>query len=184
MGFQRGMDSASAKKRAKAAATSMVTSAASTAMSAMDAHSPSRLFMKIGSYIPLGFAAGIREREWAVTESAIAMTQNVISKVAEAVNNGIDTEPTICPVLDLSNVEEGTKRINAMFSRDQALSIDRSMNRSTITSSDQNGGPSTTDGGATFNFTQNNYSPKALSRVEIYRQTNNQFSAFKRAVRV
>ena len=181
-GFRRGMDAASPKSTATA--TSMVTSAASAAMSAMDAHSPSRLFMKIGSYIPLGFAAGIREREGAVAESAIAMTQNVISKVAEAVNSGIDAEPTIRPVLDLSNVEEGTKRINAMFSRDQALSIDRSMNRSTISPSDQNGETSTTDGGATFNFTQNNYSPKALSRVEIYRQTSNQFSAFKRAVRV
>lgn len=30
--------------------------------------------------------------------------------------------------------------------------------------------------GPTYQFTQNNYSPKALSRVEIYRQTNNQLS--------
>lgn len=181
-GFEEGKERASLSKRASSMAD-MVTAAADSAMSAMDAHSPSRLFMKIGSYIPLGFAAGIRDGEGTVIESAIAMTQNVISKVAEAVNSGIDTEPTIRPVLDLSNVEEGTKRINAMFSRDQALSIGQSMNRSTISSS-QNGETSTTDGGATFNFTQNNYSPKALSRVEIYRQTSNQFSAFKRAVRV
>ena len=33
--------------------------------------------------------------------------------------------------------------------------------------------------GNNYTFTQNNYSPKALSRIEIYRQTKNQFSALK-----
>ena len=36
--------------------------------------------------------------------------------------------------------------------------------------------------GNSYNFTQNNYSPKALSRTEIYRQTKNQFSAMERMV--
>ena len=36
--------------------------------------------------------------------------------------------------------------------------------------------------GNTYTFTQNNYSPKALSRLDIYRQTKNQFSALKGAV--
>ena len=35
-------------------------------------------------------------------------------------------------------------------------------------------------GNTTYQFTQNNYSPKALSAIEIYRQTKNQFSAFER----
>ena len=33
-----------------------------------------------------------------------------------------------------------------------------------------------------ISFTQNNYSPKALSRSEIYRDTSNQFSMLKEAV--
>lgn len=36
--------------------------------------------------------------------------------------------------------------------------------------------------GATYNFTQNNYSPKALDSTTIYRQTNNQFSKFGKVV--
>lgn len=32
---------------------------------------------------------------------------------------------------------------------------------------------------AKFTYVQNNYSPKSLSRIEIYRQTNNQFNALK-----
>ena len=42
----------------------------------------------------------------------------------------------------------------------------------------QNGGITPTSGN-NYNFTQNNYSPKALSRIDIYRQTKNQFSALK-----
>ena len=33
--------------------------------------------------------------------------------------------------------------------------------------------------GNSYSFVQNNYSPKALSRIDIYRQTKNQFSALK-----
>ena len=36
--------------------------------------------------------------------------------------------------------------------------------------------------GNSYKFVQNNYSPKALSRTEIYRQTKNQFSAMERMV--
>ena len=168
------------------AAANLVSSASSAIMNAMDAHSPSRLFMKIGSYIPQGFAIGIQNGENAVAESANTMISNTIAKVADAIDNGIDAEPTIRPVLDLSNVETGTKRLNAMFSRNQALSVNRSMGRSTISSEDPDASQVSESGAAgnTFNFTQNNYSPKALSRVDIYRQTNNQFSTFKRMVRV
>ena len=37
-------------------------------------------------------------------------------------------------------------------------------------------------GSNTYNFTQNNYSPKALDSTTIYRQTSNQFSRFEKVV--
>ena len=168
-----------------ASAVQAVTDTAISQMqSALQINSPSKVTMSFGSSFSEGFAKGIGNGEDMTSSAAISMVQNTITKIAEAVDQGIDAEPTIRPVLDLSGVEDGTKRISAMFSRNQALSIGRSMNRSSITSSDQNGVDTSSEGGNTFNFTQNNYSPKALSRVDIYRQTNNQFSAFKRAVRV
>ena len=168
-----------------ASAVQAVTDTAISQMqSALKINSPSKVTMSFGSSFSEGFAKGISNGEDMTSSAAISMVQNTITKIAEAVDQGIDAEPTIRPVLDLSGVEDGTKRISAMFSRNQALSIGRSMNRSSITSPDQNGAETSSDGGNTFNFTQNNYSPKALSRVDIYRQTNNQFSAFKRAVRV
>ena len=168
-----------------AAAVQAVTDTAISQMqSALKINSPSKVTMSFGSSFSEGFAKGISNGEDMTSSAAISMVQNTITKIAEAVDQGIDAEPTIRPVLDLSGVEDGTKRISAMFSRNQALSIGRSMNRPSIASPDQNGAETSSEGGNTFNFTQNNYSPKALSRVDIYRQTNNQFSAFKRAVRV
>ena len=181
------------KEQIDQAAKDLISYAQNATMGALDAHSPSRVFMEIGSYIPLGLAKGIKDNANVVSDpissmavTAIENTKNTISKIAEAVNGDMNIQPTIRPVLDLSNVENGTKKLNAMFSRNRALSIDRDMSaRSTISSSVPDSTDSTvSDAGTTFNFTQNNYSPKALSRVEIYRQTNNQFSAFKRAVRV
>lgn len=168
-----------------AGAVQAVTDTAISQMqNALQINSPSKVTMHFGSSFSEGFAKGISNGEDMTSSAAISMVQNTITKIAEAVDQGIDAEPTIRPVLDLSGVEDGTKRISAMFSRNQALSIGRSMNRSSIASADQNGADTSSEGGNTFNFTQNNYSPKALSRVDIYRQTNNQFSAFKRAVRV
>lgn len=57
------------------------------------------------------------------------------------------------------------------------MKISSSMNRET-TGEIQNG-DGTPSVGNSYSFVQNNYSPKALSRIDIYRQTKNQFSALK-----
>ena len=157
------------------------------ARGALGIHSPSRKFMEIGNLAMEGFVLGIqnggssvKNAAESVAQTAINTTKDVLSRLSDAVTNGIDTEPTIRPVLDLSNVESGTRRISAMFSRNQALSIGSSMGRSSITDSESQNGVSETPTGATYSFVQNNYSPKALSRIELYRQTNNQFSTFVR----
>lgn len=173
---------------AEARAVAMANAAYTAAMIALQAHSPSRLFKKVGTYVPLGFAQGIESETRTVEGSAMSMaetavnsTKNAISKVVDAINSDIDTQPTIRPVLDLSSVESGTARLSTLFSHSQAMSVNARMNPTTV-AKDQNGMDST-ESGTSFQFVQNNYSPKALSRVEIYRQTKNQFSAFGRVVK-
>lgn len=184
-GFAAGISANTFRAEAKAAA--MAKAAYNSAMSELDAHSPSRVFMKVGSYVAQGFALGIQDDTQKSTDaasnmaaSAIDNVKGAISRIAEAIDSGIDTQPTIRPVLDLSNVEAGTSRIQAMFSRNQAMSVSASMSRES--SVDTTAGATTAKTGNTFQFTQINNSPKALSRTEIYRQTNNQFSAFERMV--
>ena len=104
-----------------------------------------------------------------------------ISKISDVINGNIDTQPIIRPVLDLSDVETGTSKLNALFSRNRAMSISANMN-GTAGEEIQNGG-NISGTGNTFTFTQYNYSPKALSRIEIYRQTKNQLSMMKGLVK-
>ena len=113
-----------------------------------------------------------------MAESVIRTTQDALKRVGEMVLNDVDTTPTIRPVLDLSNIESGTRRLNTIFSQTQALRASASFSQNGMTETD-----TTTAGGNVYQFTQNNYSPKALSRIEIYRQTKNQFSAMERMVK-
>lgn len=185
-GFNAGMSSKMTLVISTAAA--MANAAYNSAMKALNARSPSRKFMAVGSYVTLGFARGIDEGTSEIQASAdnmakaaINSTQKTISKLVDAINTDVDTQPTIRPVLDLSSIEQGTGRLNAMFSRNRALSVSSSIERqnaNVIQNGDSNATPS-----AMYQFTQNNYSPKALSRIEIYRQTKNQFSALERMVK-
>ena len=174
--------------RAEAEARAMAEDAYNAAMEELDSHSPSRVFMKVGSYVAQGFALGIQSDTSESTTAASDMAsntidsvRNAISRISDVINSDIDTQPTIRPVLDLSNVEAGTGRLQAMFSRNQALSVSASMSRDS--SIDTTTDATTSNTGNTYQFTQINNSPKALSRTEIYRQTSNQFSAFERMVK-
>ena len=189
-GFGRGIDDNAWSVADKAAR--MARDAYDAAMRELDAHSPSRVFMKVGSYVALGFANGISDNSSAVESSATSMadaaienTKNAISKIADAINSDIDVQPTIRPVLDLSDVEKGAGQLNTLFSQSQAAAVSSSILARRTAETIQNG---SSDGVSSFNpnfsFVQNNYSPKALSEIEIYRQTNNLFSSMIRRVRV
>lgn len=151
--------------------------------------SPSKKFARIGRYSVEGFAYGMAQYANLVTDSVTSIgdrtvntLQASIARIGDMIDSGIDVQPTIRPVLDLSEIELGTKRLDTMFAQNQAVSIAGAIDRGRVYSDDQNGVDSSSSG-QTFNFTQNNYSPKTLSRVDIYRQTKNQFSTFERMVK-
>ena len=181
-GFCNGISENTWKAEAKARA--MMAAAAEAAEDELDEHSPSKRFYGIGNFAGVGFInalidnvskAGKAGRE--IAKSSIDGLNDVISRIADYVDADMDVQPTIRPVLDLSAVEAGTGRLNTLFSRNQALSVSTGMNERVSEMEVQNGESSSA--GNTYQFTQNNYSPKALSRIDIYRQTKNQFSAMK-----
>jgi hypothetical protein len=112
-------------------------------------------------------------------ESAKIGLSNAVAKMVDMIDEEVGTEPTIRPILDLTNVEAGTRQLNTMFARTQAMSIDVGNRHGSV---DGQNGAASGRSGTTYSFTQNNYSPKALSRIDIYRQTKNQFSAIERMV--
>lgn len=173
--------------RAEAKARAMARAAAEAAEDELDEHSPSRVGYHIGDFFGLGFVNAIGtyavkayNASAEMADSAKTGLGNAIAKVKDMLDNGVDGQPTIRPILDLSDVEEKSHRLNTLFSRSQALTVSTGIAAArgrNLQNEDTN--PNT---GNSYNFTQNNYSPKALSRTEIYRQTKNQFSAMERMV--
>ena len=169
---------------AEARARAMARAAAAAAEAELDINSPSKVGYRIGGFFGMGFVNSLidyADKSYdagaSVAKSAKEGLRNAVSKIGDFIENGIDSQPTIRPLLDLSDVTEGAGRLSALLSRNQAMKISAGMEReggSVV----QNGGTTPTSGN-NYNFTQNNYSPKALSRIDIYRQTKNQFSALK-----
>lgn len=153
-------------------------------------HSPSKVFAGLGGQLIDGLVVGLDKS----TPEAVKSIDTFGAVVDEQMTNlmtHIDdiAEPTIRPVLDTSNVANGMRSMSSLFSRNSSvkLSGNASVARDAIASADasketQNGvnsATSTSSSGSTYSFVQNNYSPKALSKSEIYRQTRNQFSMLK-----
>lgn len=181
-GFAKGIDEYTWYAEARARA--MARAAAQAAEAELDINSPSKVGYRIGGFFGMGFVNSLidyTDKSYdagaSVAKSAKEGLRNAVSKIGDFIENGIDSQPTIRPLLDLSEVTEGAGRLSALLSRNQAMKISAGMEReggSVV----QNGGTTPTSGN-NYNFIQNNYSPKALSRIDIYRQTKNQFSALK-----
>jgi tape measure domain-containing protein len=152
--------------------------------------SPSRVFYDIGENLMLGLAYGIDDHSDKAVGSVEDMAGNVLdsmNKVPDMLDGLVDMEPVIAPVLDLTAVEAGAKQIDGMINTVPPIPVaTTSTGQASAISTDQTAQvPATGDStpvGAQIKFEQNNYSPEALSEVEIYRQTKNQISQLQTAL--
>ena len=127
-GFAAGIDENDFKAKAKAKA--MAQAALDAAKEVLKINSPSKVFRAIGTSVPEGFAMGIEKLGGLVTDSSDSMANNAIwtvqgsiSRIADMVNSDIDSQPTIRPVLDLSDVKTGVDAISNMFSSNSSVGI-------------------------------------------------------------
>ena len=146
-----------------------------SAKKALGIESPSKEFAELGRWSDLGLVQGLKKYSYLVYGAATDVADGTVSAmrssfngISSVIDDSMDLNPVITPILDLTNVTNGAKEISSMFA-----------NRQLAVSGDvgQNGGDGKT--GANYQFVQNNYSPKALSRAEIYRNTRNQFAKLK-----
>lgn len=93
-------------------------------------NSPSKATIKAGKWFGEGLIIGIdsmSKRVYNVChnlgETGVKSISSAIGKVSDLVLNGIDAQPTIRPVLDLSAVESGAGTINGMFSNGLNLGV-------------------------------------------------------------
>lgn len=193
-GFISGLQNSDLMKQVRAAAKAMAEEAKQAAQSALNEHSPSKEFEKIGAYGVLGFVNGLYSFGSAVSTAGADLANTAtagLNKALEGLQNGVDNmleaDPVITPMVDLTNVLSAADQINALFS--SAL-MNTNANVGTIskavataqTNSNKNNQNEESSYGNTYNFVQNNTSPKALSRIEIYRDSRNLFRQYREAV--
>ena len=104
------------------AGTNLGNDAYNAAKRAIDAHSPSRKARKLGNFFGLGFVNGIHEytsdaygESYNMADEARKGLSSAISKVNDILNDDRTNQPTIRPVLDLTDIESGAGRINGLF---------------------------------------------------------------------
>lgn len=173
------------------AATDVATKAIKAAKDALQINSPSKVTYGFGRFFDLGLSNGIydyADRVQKATEEisnrALSTAQIIAENIAATMDEDFEYEPTIRPVLDMDEVDSGLNAFDRSFanrSMNLAGSIDRVRKAAPADKYAENVNPSQNQNGGsnTYNFNQYNYSPKALSRIDLYRQTNNQFAMMK-----
>jgi tape measure domain-containing protein len=173
------------------AATDVATKAIKAAKDALQINSPSKVTYGFGRFFDLGLSNGIydyADRVAKATETisnqALSAAQIIAENIAATMDEDFEYEPTIRPVLDMDEVDSGLNAFDRSFanrSMNLAGSIDRVRKAAPVDKYAENVNPSQNQNGGsnTYNFNQYNYSPKALSRIDLYRQTNNQFAMMK-----
>ena len=104
------------------AASQMAQAAATATRAAAQVKSPSRVFMEIGDYLGQGLVIGMENEQRAVYKAGYAMGDSAydglsatVSRLGDVLSSDLDVNPTIRPVLDLSDVRSGADSINGMF---------------------------------------------------------------------
>lgn len=88
----------------------------------LDINSPSKELRKDGRYSALGFAKGLEDFYNKVIASSTRLSDGLkniikaaIDKITELVNDNIDAQPTIRPVMDLSEIQNGSKMLSTIL---------------------------------------------------------------------
>jgi hypothetical protein len=142
-GFRNGINKMISKVAEKA--REMVRRAKNAAKDEEDAHSPSRVFMEYGSWAAQGYAIGMTNRKSTrfIEQHARAMIDTArdaipkspfgfgslyldsnpalgslafaMAQISDTVGSDIESNPTIRPVIDMSNVNQNASAISALF---------------------------------------------------------------------
>ncbi|NCB46389.1 hypothetical protein EOM81_05190, partial [bacterium] len=131
-GFVAGIGSLA--KMTEKAATALATKAEEAVRKALEVESPSKVFYEIGHYTALGFVNALNDYGdnvgLAGSELGNTATKGLsraISKVSDIVENGLDGAPTIRPVLDLTEIQNGTNQLYGILNGANGYSISGSV---------------------------------------------------------
>lgn len=163
---------------------------------ALGIKSPSKPAIEIGKLTGDGLVKGLIASIKPSINAARELGKEVLTSLSDAVSNAsdffienMDISPTIKPVVDMSNILASGKTLDNIYKTTRSINLSGQMrSASVIASNKQNNQPndvlkSEQNNIPNVSFVQNNYSPEALSRFEIYRQTKNQIALLKGALK-
>ena len=117
----------------KGAMKDMMTDVVDIGKKVPDEHSPSKVFYAIGKNIDKGLVNGIKAFQGNVetaTEdlgnSAIDGMNETIAKMYDYLDDDINTDPVIRPVLDLTQASTGVAKLNGMLAGNKSMSLSAS----------------------------------------------------------
>jgi hypothetical protein len=185
-GFVNGLNS---KMSAASSAGAAIGKAAyDAAKKALDEHSPSKKMGEVGENAGLGF---INKLMLYVAKAANA-GKDIGKAAIDGTKSGLQMlddvgDIVLHPRVMMDDVYSSVKEIEDLFNNAVVGIRANTMNLNTQVQNaktgnvknDQDVNQPVTGGVTNYNFNQYNTSPKSLSRIEIYRQTNNQFRQFK-----
>ena len=187
---------------ARESATGIAKVVLDTLASVLGIESPSKETEQMGEYLVEGMSKGLDKKSKEGAKSAAKFSgllldsmknsldneavvndfNGIKDSIMDILNTDTDMSFTITPVFDSSEIESGIKNMTSMFDS-SSIGMSANLFSDMKKSTNQNGtdleallGSSS---GTTINYTQNNYSPKSLSRDEIYRRTRNQLNFSK-----
>lgn len=166
---------------------------------ALGINSPSKEYYEVGKFMMQGQAGGIRDHGEDMAReaerasiNALDRSRSALRNLSELIQSDIDSHPTIKPVLDLTNIQNGSSAIAALMAGSTlstSLSVGRANSveeerriareiarENALVESKRNNDPSE------IIFEQNNYSPEALSDATIYRNTRNLLAMAREAL--
>ena len=132
-GFANGINAMAS--RAEARARQMARDAANAINRELDINSPSRVTAKSGVGIGEGLIKGMRSMTKDVKMAGTKLGKEAhvslgkaISKTTNMINDRINTNPIISPVLDLSGMNTSIDRLNGMIDTSRVMSVDVGVN--------------------------------------------------------
>lgn len=153
-------------------------------------HSPSRVMRDMMAFVGDGMVVGLSNQESVVGKATNRLGNQTVKAMREALSGAeldmpnSDFVPVIRPVVDLTDVNASGKIISNLLGRNASIMAEAFNEAASLSvkndpdSSEMNETSKVTN----VNFVQNNTSPKALSEIDIYRNTNNQISMVKELI--
>jgi tape measure domain-containing protein len=153
--------------------------------------SPSQVFAEIGKFSMEGMAQGfsnstaMNDAVEVAAKDALSKMRQTMRDISTAVTDELNPSPVISPILDLTRIREQAKELGTLTT---PITTSTSYGQASVISSQQTAAQAeeatVAANGPVVKFEQNNYSPEALTEVEIFRQTKNQLSQLKTALGV